>query len=158
MAADPEKFDAHPRTPDILEAIRRWEEMREQLTPAQRQSLRNLHQEHTLVLNEKNQLELVPYEQISNVAGAERPIRAFIFQRAGSIYVVYWHISGESVLQVPLPRSRVELLEDLRNELPLEGDAHRIRLPAAGRRYLKCTGLTRAAVISAFQKAVVENR
>jgi hypothetical protein len=158
LAADPEKFDAHPRTPDILEAIRRWEQMREQLTPAQRELLRNLKQEHTLVLNEKNQLELVAYEQIANVAGAERPIRAFLFQRAGSIYAVYWHISGEGVLRVPLPRNRVELLEDLRKELPLEGDAHGIRLPAAGRRYLKCTGLTQAAVISAFQKAVVENR
>jgi hypothetical protein len=158
LAADPDKFDAHPRTPDILEAIRRWEQMREQLTAAQRESLRNLNQEHTLVLNEKDQLELVPYEQIPNVAGAERPIRAFVFQRAGNICVVYWHISGEGVLRVPLPRSRVELLEDLRKELPLQGDAHEIRLPAAGRRYLKCTGLTRAAVISAFQKAVVENR
>ena len=158
LAADPDKFDAHPRTPDILEAIRRWEQMRERLTPAQRESLRNLKQEHTLVLNEKNQLELVPYEQISNVAGAERPIRAFVFERAGSVYVVYWHISGQGVLRVALPRNRVELLEDLRKELPLEGDAHGVRLPVAGRRYLKCTGLSRAAVIAAFQKAAVEDK
>ena len=46
LAADPDRFDAHPRTPDILEAIRRWEEMRPLLTQAQRESLRNLKQGH----------------------------------------------------------------------------------------------------------------
>lgn len=155
LLATADQLDAHPRTVDILEGMRRWEQMRDRLTDGQRQQLRNLAQEHTVVVNEKNDLEIVPYEQLHGVAGEERPIRAFLFERNGKVYVTYWHISGEATLEVPLPRTRVRLLQDLNKELPLQASSSGVLLPASNRRYLEVTGMPRTAVAEAFQKAVL---
>ena len=56
--------------------------------------LKDLKQEHILLVNEKNELELVPYDQIKNLANGNREVRAFTFRRNNESYVVYWHISG----------------------------------------------------------------
>lgn len=155
LLATADQLDAHPRTADILEGMRRWEQMRDRLTDSQRLELRNLAQEHTVVVNEKGALEIVPYEQLHGVAGTERPMRAFLFERNGKVYVTYWHISGEGTLDVPLPRNRVRLLQDLNKELPVEASGSGVLLPASNRRYLEVTGMSRAAVTDAFQKAVL---
>src|SRR5690606_23596132 len=93
IQANLKNFDSHPRTADNFEVMRRWEEVRinDWLTPEQKQSLQHLEQEHILLINEKNEFELRPYEQIENVANS-RDVRAFIFERNGNHYVVYWHI------------------------------------------------------------------
>ncbi len=106
-------FAAHPRTPDNMEVIRRWEQVRAShwLTTAQTEMLRDLNQEHILLLNEKNELELHPYNQIMTVAGGSREVRAFSFKRNGDQYVVYWHISGDKKLELPVKPSDITLLE-----------------------------------------------
>src|SRR5690606_12243639 len=77
------KFEDHPRTADNFEVMRRWEEVRINgwLTEEQKLSLQKLEQEHILLINEKNEFELQPYDQIMNVADNSKEVRAFIFER-----------------------------------------------------------------------------
>lgn len=147
------KFRKHPRMGDIFEVMRRWEDVRAKkwLTPAQKEELKNLDQEHILLVNEKKAYELVPYSEIPNVAGGT--VRAFLFDRNGSRYVVYWHVSGSGQLALPLASGDFELVNELGGEktaVACEGGES--LLPADSRRYLK-TSLSRDAVRKAFADA-----
>lgn len=153
-------FDIHPRTGDNMEVFRRWEEVRAQhwLTEKQKEMLKNTEQEHHLLLNEQNQFELVPYEQIMNVAGENKEIRAFVFQRQNDFYVVYWHISGDKKLELPLNVSDVKLYKHIGQEENLiSGQNNSIVIPADNRRYLKFSNISKKQLIDAFAKAKVIN-
>jgi hypothetical protein len=155
-----EAFEAHPRTPDNLEVVRRWEEVRAKhwLTEEQKNELKNTEQEHHLLLNEQNQFELVPYEQISGAAGNSKEIRAFIFQRKGEYYVVYWHISGNKKLELPIDNNNVKLYENLGQEINLiPSQENQTIIPADSRRYLKVNGVTKEQLIDCFVKAKILN-
>ena len=95
-----EDFKAHPRTEDIFEVIRRWEDVRAKnwLTEEQKLALRNLEQEHILLINEDKEYELVPYDQIKDAANGSSDILAFIFERKDERFVVYWHTTGSGSL------------------------------------------------------------
>jgi len=147
------ELQAHPRTPDNLEVMRRWEDVRARawLTPQQKLALRNLKQEHLLLVNERGEFELAPYEQIEKVAGAEKPGRAFIFERQGNIWVVYWHTCGEGMMEIPIAAKRLKLMRELGKPLAVNGDGKSARLPLGERRFLQCAGMTRREVIAAFR-------
>ncbi len=150
-------FDAHPRTPDNFEVMRRWEEVRvnDWLTPEQKLSLQKLEQEHILLINEKNEFELQPYDQIINVADNNREVRAFIFERSGSLYVVYWHISGDKKLELPLKAKNVTVSESLQKKtnVSVSKRENTITIPVGKRRYIKTNGITKEEIIAAFQQA-----
>jgi hypothetical protein len=150
-----DQLEAHPRTADNLEVLRRWEEARIKnwLTEAHMQSLRNLAQEHILLIDEKGDFELVPYTQIEKAAGADQPVRAFIFQRGDKVYVTYWHTSGQASLQVQLPTHQVRLMKELGKPMPVKSTSSGVILPLANRMYVACDGLSPNEVISAFQSA-----
>jgi hypothetical protein len=159
LAPKLEGLESHARTTDNLEVLRRWEDVRIQgwLTKEQKVRLRNLQQEHILLLDERGQFELVPYDEITKVAGADRPGRAFVFERAGgSVYVVFWHTSGQATLSLPLPEKRIQYMKELGKPLRVQGNGKSVRLPLSDRQYLRCTGIARAEVISAFQEAKIE--
>ena len=152
---DLKQLAAHPRTADNLEVLKRWEDVRANnwLTQAQKDAMKNLQQEHILLVNEAGALELVPYAQIEKVAGAGQPARAFVFTRAAKTYVVFWHTSGAATLAVPLPADRLRLMKELGKPIavrPFEGG---VRLPLAGRHYLECNGISAPEVVRAFQNA-----
>lgn len=132
-----EKYDAHPRTPDNLEVMRRWEEVRASgwLTPEQKEMLRDLSQEHILLINENREFELLPYRQISACEG----VRSFLFERAGKTCVVYWHESGEGTLSLPLAPEHCAVKKELWQDaeaLSVENGC--ILLPVSSRSYLIC--------------------
>ncbi len=157
LVGDLPALETHPRTPDNLEVLRRWEDIRAQswLTQQQKMALRNLKQEHTLLVNEHGKFELVPCEQIERVAGAKQPGRAFLFSRNGNVWVAYWHTSGSGVLEIPLEAKRVRLMRELGKPLAVKGSGKVARLPLGERRYLECEGLARQEVIAAFQNAKI---
>ena len=153
-------FETHPRTPDNFEVLRRWEEVRAKnwLTEEQKKELKNTQQEHHLLLNEQNQYELVPYEQIADIAGGSKEIRAFLFQRKGDYYVVYWHISGEKKLKLPFDGKSVRLYEFLgKEEKPISKDDKQTIVPVDKRRYIKIKGFTKEEIIDRLKKATVIN-
>jgi len=154
-----ELFAAHPRTPDNLEVLRRWEEVRSRhwLTEKQKQMLKNLEQEHILLLNEKNEFELVPYDQIMDVANGSREVRAFTFVRNSDLYVVYWHISGNKEMELPLSSKDFTLMERLGQNIQVNSDQNgdKTIIPVGDRRYLKTSKLSKNILITAFINAKI---
>ena len=104
VSASLEQYRRHPRTEDNLEIMRRWEDVRARrwLTEEQKQMLRDPNQEHILLVNEKREYELVPYEKICGSDKGCGSIRAFLFERGEERWVVYWHCSEEGMLKLPL--------------------------------------------------------
>lgn len=151
-------FDAHPRTADNLEVFRRWEEVRVQnwLTEEQKKMLQNLQQEHILLVNEKNNFELVPYEHITEAANGSKELRAFIFERQNDLYVTYWHISGSKKLVLPLNASDIKLYKNLGQEENLvTGQGNSVTVPLGNRLYLKASNVSKEELIDAFAEATI---
>ncbi|MFW5830668.1 MAG: hypothetical protein ACOCVA_00365 [Prolixibacteraceae bacterium] len=162
LKGDLHAFEAHPRTPDNLEVVKRWEDAKAQnwLTAEQKQMLRNTEQEHTLLIDEEGEFELVPYEQIVDVADGQEEIRAFVFERDNEWYVVYWHTSDSKALELPVNPEEITLLEELgrETEAKLGGDGNSVIVPVNHRRYVKSGTLSKNDWIAAFQKAGILNR
>jgi hypothetical protein len=150
-------LESHPRTPDNMEVIKRWEEVRDRtwLTQKQKLALRDLQQEHTLLIDENGKFALVPCDQIDNAAGAKAPVRAFIFEYKKNIWVSYWHPSGEASLEIPLSAKQMTLMRELGKPLAIRGSGNKAKLPLGERRYLKFSNLPPQDVIVAFQNAKV---
>lgn len=157
LQSDLEAMDAHPRTPDNLEVIRRWEELRAKnwLTQEQKTSLKNLDQEHLLLLDENGQFVLVPSVQIERVAGSNAPGRAFLFDYQGSAWAAYWHTSGQARLRVPLPTKQITLMREFGKPLPIKSSGVQTELPIGERRFVRLGGATRQEVVAAFQNATI---
>ena len=150
-------FKDHPRTEDIFEVLRRWEDVRAKkwLTEEHKLQLRNLAQEHILLINEDGDCELVPYDKIEGTAGGSEDILAFIFERKNARYVVYWHATGSGSLELPLNAKDVILQKELRCEpIPVVAGEGTITIPVDGRRYLK-SSLSREELIEAFRNAKI---
>lgn len=99
-------LDRHPRTDDILEVMRRWEDVRARhlLTDEQKALLRENGKEYHLLIGETGEYELVPVRQI---AVGVPDVRAFVFQRKGCACVLFWHCRGACDLLLPLRREDV---------------------------------------------------
>lgn len=158
IQANLKSFDSHPRTADNFEVMRRWEEVRinDWLTAEQKLWLQQLEQEHILLINEKNEFELQPYTQIDNVANS-REVRAFIFERNDSHYVVYWHISEDRKLELPIDAGKVSLMKDFqkRSGVGFSKKTGTITVPVNNRLYMKISDMDRSKIISAFQNASI---
>ena len=123
---------AHPRMGDILETMRRWEDVRARkwLTDRQKELLKDPAAEYHLFLDDAGEYELVRCERIPDVCGGQ--VRAFLFERGGERYVAYWHVGGNGALRLP------------------DGNT----LPVGDRRYWR-TGLSTAEVRDMFRRAVL---
>ena len=108
-------FGQNPRLYDVLEVLRRWEEVRATnwLTKEQKAMLQDLKQEHILLINEQKEFELVPYYQIEGAASGDEFVSAFHFTRNGENYVVYWHHNADGTLRLPLDSKDFAAVEEL---------------------------------------------
>jgi hypothetical protein len=135
-----EKYRKHPRLADLMEVMRRWEDVRVKnwLTAEQKERLKSSTQEHHLYLNEKGEYELHEIEMLPTPEKA-KAVRAFVFTRGGKRVLAYWHTSGAGRLEIACG----------------EGGA-RLTVPADGIRYLE-TDLPVDAVKRAYAAAVLLN-
>jgi hypothetical protein len=157
--ASTQAFVNNLRTGDNLEVIRRWEDVRAQnwLTDKQKEMLRDSTKEYILLVNEKNDYELVPYKQITNVANNSRDVRAFTFKRNNDTYVVYWHISGDKQLELPVNSGDIVLMEKLGQEIQVKAGSgnNSSLLPVGNRRYIKTSKLSEENLNDAFKNAKI---
>ena len=144
---------AHPRTADNLEVIRRWEVARTSnfFSDTQRKMIQDLNQEYILLINEAGRFELQPYQQIPAVAG-NSSIRAFVFNRAGKTFVVFWHTSGSAKIKLNIPPDKTHLFKELGKEIRVKSNKGEITVPVGDRLYLEAD-LPRDEVIAAFTNA-----
>ncbi len=115
ITIDLESARRHPRLDDLMEVMRRWEDVRAKkwLTPEQKEMLNDPVREHHLYLNEAGGYELVEWKQIPVGGGRLVPgLRAFLFERGGKRVVAYWHTSG---------RARYVLADEAGTEIEAEG-------------------------------------
>jgi len=159
VQSDLRAMDAHPRTPDNLEVIRRWEEVRAQkwLTQEQKLALRHLEQEHILLLDERGQFTLAPCTQIEKVAGSDVPGRAFHFDFQGDTWVTYWHTWGEGMLEIALSPKRFTLMRDLGKPMAVKPMGKRTKLPLGERRFVRLHNLSRQEAVDIFQNATIHS-
>ncbi|MFQ6099210.1 MAG: hypothetical protein ACE5O2_15870, partial [Armatimonadota bacterium] len=152
-----DRLDAHPRTPDNLEVIRNWENVRIEgwLTDEQKRELRNLDQEHILLINEQGEREIHAYRQIEQPANGSDRLRAFVFERGGDVVVVYWHPFAFGQLRLTLPATKVILYRPYGTPVEYEARGDAIIVPLGDRRFLECAGMSEDAVVRAFQEATV---
>ncbi|HQG77251.1 MAG TPA: hypothetical protein PLS58_07165 [Bacteroidales bacterium] len=155
--AYPATLARHPRTEDNFEVFRRWEEVRAKkwLTEGQKKMLQDPEQEFTLLLNENNDFELVPCDQIKNIARGSREVIAFTFRRNRDLYACYWHISGDRKLELPIKAADLTLMENLGSTIPVEaGENEAVTvLPAGKRRYIRVRNLSLSDLQTAFRNA-----
>ncbi len=150
MQCDMVNFDKNPRTDDVLEVMRRWEEMREKhlLTDEMKNELKNTAQEHILIINEDNEYELCAYDRIEDTVEG---LSAFVFERENRNYVVCWHTSGEGMLKLAVNDAVYEN-EPGHEKIAFERCDDGIVIPVAGRRYLS-SALSKAELVEAFKNA-----
>lgn len=90
-------FQKHPRARDVIETIRRWEDVRARkwLTEAQKEAMRDGKIEHHLYVNGAGEYELHPMEMLPTPEGAAN-LRGFVFERGGKRVLAYWDMREKS--------------------------------------------------------------
>ena len=143
----------HPRTEDNLRVIKMWEEVKLQgvLTDKQKELLKNPEQEDLLMKDKKGNYQLYPYRQITK--DDEKPIRAFIFQKAGRTCIIYWHMNGTGQLTLDIEKNKLSLMNESGKRIPIRSAGSKSILPAAGRLILE-TALPQEEVIKLFRKSI----
>ena len=93
-------FEKNPRTDDIFEVMRRWEDFKEKglLTDEQKEMMHS-SDEHILLVDEEGDYELVPYFA---VAGTPEGLYAFTFTRKNKNYAVYWYQGADREIEIAL--------------------------------------------------------
>ena len=99
------KLRDHKRAPDILETMRRWEDVRARkwLTAEQKEMLKDPKREFHLYLNARGEYELLEWKQLDVAGGKWTDVRAFVFERGGKRVVAYWHIHDRARLVFAAP-------------------------------------------------------
>lgn len=140
------------RTDDVLEVMRRWEDVRAKqwLTDEQKEMLKELGKEHILLIDEKGEYELQPYTEITC---PDKQTCAFVIERECGNYVVFWHADGEGKLELPVDPAAISLEKELGGEaVAFEAADGKSVLPIGSRCYLK-TSLTAEEIVKAFENS-----
>lgn len=108
-------MDGIARAADLMEVMRRWEDVREKkwLTPEQKEALKSATQEHHLYLNAEGGYELHEIEMLSTPSKA-KDARGFLFERNGKRMIACWHTSGSSKFAITLDRAESVELSGMR--------------------------------------------
>ena len=147
-------IENHPRAKDIFEMLRRWEYARKNniLTEEEKEMLKIPGNEHTLLINEKDEYELVPYYEVNGVGGESSEISAFVFERLGKAYAVMWHRSGEVDLSIPIRAEKYER-ELGKEQLPIAENGGNITVKVNDAAYL-CASVT----LEDMKKALINSK
>lgn len=112
------------------------------LTEAQSTALAN-RQEHHLFVNEHGKYELVPTEEIPNVADGR--VRAYSFRRsthANDAYVLAWAVDDEVTLRLPVPISQLSVMRPFGKQVAWEEDDGDVVVRIRDRTYLVLSGVS----------------
>lgn len=139
IQADLAVFRDHPRTDDILETIRRWEDVRRigWLTPDRKAELRDPGREHTLLIDASGSYRLVRWVHARTAAHGDPRLRAFVFVYGGESMAAYWHTRGEGELLLAPPQEGLTVREEPDGEpLPVFAPGSRVCFPLGRKRYI----------------------
>ena len=149
---DIDTVKSHPRCNDILEVMRRWEDVRKFniLSTEQKEMLKNPNQEYTLIVDENGEYKLVPYDKID---GTLDVVSAFVFEHEGKNHVVCWHNNGCGNLQIQLKNWEFDYKDEFNgNDIPVKSEGETSIIKLENKTYLS-TNLEKEKLISAFKNA-----
>lgn len=149
---DIDTVKSHPRCNDILEVMRRWEDVRKFniLSTEQKEMLKNPNQEYTLIIDENGEYKLVPYDKID---GTLDVVSAFVFEHEGKNHVVCWHNNSYGNLQIPLKNCEFDYKNEFNgNDIPVKSEGETSIIKLENKAYLS-TNLEKEKLISAFRNA-----
>ena len=152
MFRNQETLESVPRLLDVMEVIRRWEDVRKKkwLTEEQKLLMRDTTDEYTLIIDKNGEYQLVRYYEIEE---APEEMSAFTFEYDNSRYVALWHKDGEDKLTLTLPHSKVKYLSEVfGEELEIAGDEGSVTFTVNSKKYLKTT-LSEEKIRAAFKAA-----
>ncbi len=156
LAARGSNMRANPRTDDVFEVLRRWQDFQKKglMTPALCEMLQDPKKEYTLLLDEAQEYEVAPYFELTQLTQADNGMRAFYFERncndKSKRGVVYWCTRGNGTFALPLDASCVTLKAELYlDDMPISTKDGVAILPAEGKRYL-ITDLSKEQLEAAF--------
>ena len=144
MTVNPQQLATNPRTEDCFDVIKLWEDARIEgkLSDDQRESLKNLDQEHHLLVDEQGRHELAPVDEIPDVCGGL--FKAYGFRRPArpdDAYVLIWHTRGEADLAVPVAADKVVVMRPFGKTLSLKSENGNSVFPVGGRTYIVFPGM-----------------
>ena len=119
MGVDRKAYREVPYVRDVLESVRRWEDVRAKgwLTPERKAHLRTCRGDHHLYLDERGGYELYETEMLPTPDGAKH-LRGFVFERGGKRVVACWHTAGEGTLDWSLgPKGTLSNLKYVTTDL-----------------------------------------
>lgn len=143
-------FKCHPRTDDIFEVLRRWEDVRQNgfLTREIKDILKDTSKEHTLLINEDGEYELAECELVR-----DDDIRAFCFERKNETWFSLWHKTGEAELCIGGGDfSYFDALNE--GAIPAKAEGGKTVIEVSKKRYLK-THIPKADAIKILQNATI---
>lgn len=152
-----DRFKEHRLCDDIFEVFRRWEDVREKkwLTEEQKAELRRTDVEHTLLINEAGDYELVPYYCIRKGLEKGDGIDAFVFTRNGKNYVTFWCTQEPCKLKLKLPAGEVVLEREIgREPISFAGEEGSV-LVTAGRKCYLSSNLSVEELTTAFEEGEI---
>ena len=155
FTASIDQLDNHPRTDDILEVIRRWEDARESgfVTEGVKAELRRSEAEHTLLINEDGEYELCEWHEVKNAARGDSSVTVFVLERREKRCAVVWSNTGCGKLFLPLSDDNANYTEEIGGKsLPIARSDDGITLEIGRKRFL-ITDATEEAVVKAFEDA-----
>ncbi len=150
-----ENVEKNPRTSDIYEVMRRWEDVRAKklLTDEQKAALKDVDTEYTLLINEHGEYELVPYYPIE----ADERISAFFFERAEKSYVTLWHKTGKAEITLPLEVEDFVYEKSLgASDLEFVVENGYITFTVENKAYIS-TSLSKEALVAAIKNAKISD-
>lgn len=98
---NPATVAKHPRGNDLMEVLRRWEDVRQNgfLTPEIKEQLKSATQEHHLYVNAKGEYELFEITMLPTPEKAKN-LRGFVFERGDRRVIACWHTCGTGKVRV----------------------------------------------------------
>jgi hypothetical protein len=127
------------------------------LSDAQRKQLMTLDQEHHLLVNETGGCEVVPIDEIGDVAGGK--VRAYRFRRAPSpkdTWVLLWAVKGSLDLRLNIPSERLAAMQSPGKPLPTRTDGKDTIIRVGNRMYLRLPSMKDDDVDSLMRRVRAE--
>ena len=153
-------LDSHPRTDDILETFRRWEDAREIgfVTPKVKEELKKTAIEHTLLINETGDYELAEWYHVKDAVGGDGAVSVFVLERREKAYAVCWSNTGSCRLSVPLEKEvEISYVKHIGGqEIPIERKKERIVIDVDDKKYF-IANIPKEELQKAFEKAKIED-
>ncbi len=92
--------------------------------------------------------------KFTGLAGGDPEARAFVFERGGKPWVIYWNTRGNKRLELALAPSDIALCRTIgQSETVPAGDNGGIVVPLGERRYIEAKNLTKQQLLDALKNA-----